>query len=122
MFSATLGFLALLLTSTSTSAQIERAYIDSFVELRGMEYGMSQERIEFVQDVIKCESNYKKNSLGDKGKAYSYFQFWRRTFDNFKTIYGHTWLSYDEPADHLELGMWAFSTGKLDKHWTCASK
>jgi len=119
MFSATLALLFALSTSTPPK-DLEKAFVKSQIELKGMEFGLSEERIEFIQKVVKCESNYQKYALGDKGKAYSYFQFWRSTFNNFKKEWGHTWLDYDNPTDHIELGMWAFSTGKLDSHWTCA--
>ena len=119
MFTATIGLLSLLLATSSSAIEVEKAYVNSFVELKGMEYGMTQERIKFVQKIIKCESNYKSNVYGDKGKAYSYLQFWRGTFDKFKKEWGHTWLSYDNPEDHLELGIYAFSKG-YDSHWTCS--
>jgi hypothetical protein len=119
MFLSTIAFL-FALSTTAPQNELDKAFVKTQIELKGMEFGMSEDRIEFIQKVVQCESNYQENAVGDKGKAYSYFQFWETTFNQFKKIWGHTWLDYDNPEDHIELGMWAFSQG-YDKHWTCAS-
>lgn len=119
MFTATFAFL-FALSTTTTQVNLEEAYVKSRIELTAMEFGLDNARIKFIEDVVKCESSFKKHALGDNGKAYSYFQFHKPTFEMFKKEWGHHWLDYSNPEDHIKLGVYSFYKG-YDSHWSCAS-
>ncbi len=72
--------------------------------------------------VIVCESNWRPTVYGDGGKAYSYAQFHKPTFDRWAKELNKD-LSYTNPDDHLELMAYAFSKGtSYKKRWTCWTK
>lgn len=73
---------------------------------------------EHLIKVAQCESNFNEKALGDNGKAYSIFQFWKETFKTFKQEAEMLWLQYEDPIDQIRLAVWAFSNGK-ESHWTC---
>lgn len=72
--------------------------------------------------VITCESGWRPEVYGDGGKAYSYAQFHRPTFEMWAKEINKD-LSYTNPDDHLELMAYAFSRGTSYKNdWTCWTK
>lgn len=75
-----------------------------------------------MDKVIICESNWRSDVYGDGGKAYSYAQFHKPTFERWTKEINKD-LSYSNPIDHLELMAYAFGQGvKYKKHWTCYTK
>lgn len=63
--------------------------------------------------VIKCESNFRIDALGDSGKAFGLLQFHKSTFDQYCKG------DYHSPKDQLSCGASMFQTPKLKLHWTC---
>lgn len=72
-------------------------------------------------EVMRCESGFKPEVVGDHGNAYGIGQFWPRTFDMFKNEAGLPELEYKRPLDQINLMAWAFANGK-ERHWTCFGK
>lgn len=69
-------------------------------------------------EIARCESDFNPLALGDQGRAWSYFQFWRGTFENFKNEAGASYLRYENPDDGIELAVWAVANGHASS-WTC---
>lgn len=86
--------------------------------LTSLQYGMDPV---LMTELARCESGFQPYIKGDNGKAFSYYQFHRPTFDLFKEEAGAPWLRYENPDDSIELAVWAIKNGKKD-HWTCFDK
>ena len=72
-------------------------------------------------EVSRCESNFKHDVYGDRGKAYGIMQFWENTFNQFKKEANLEHLEYKNLKDQAQLAAWAFSKG-YQNHWTCYRK
>ena len=97
--------------SEETIEEVVRNYIRSLDGLFGT-------KAETIERVAKCESNFNPYVYGDKGKAYSVMQFWRKTFDAFKDEANMENLQYENWQDQIYLAFWSFANGKKG-HWVC---
>ncbi len=71
-----------------------------------------------LKKIAECESDYNKTLLGDKGRAYSVYQFHKDTFDRWSKEMGEN-LDYKSYLDNIKLGVWSFSQGeKYRNAWT----
>lgn len=75
---------------------------------------------EVVYEIIKCESQWKEDAVGDGGRAYGLAQFHRPTWDWLCELSGKD-LDYYEPHHQIELLTWALENGR-GYLWTCARK
>ena len=73
-----------------------------------------------VYEIIKCESQWKENAVGDGGRAYGLAQFHRPTWDWLTELSGKD-LDYENPSHQIELLTWALENGRAYL-WTCARK
>lgn len=81
----------------------------------------SEEGVEVNEDVyriIKCESQWKFDAVGDGGKAFGLAQFHRPTFDWLVELSGLEGLDYYEPKDQIVLLDWALKNNR-EYLWTC---
>lgn len=72
-----------------------------------------------VYAIIKCESQWKEDAVGDGGRAYGLAQFHRPTWDWLVKLSGKKGLDYYEPSHQIELLTWALENGR-GYLWTCA--
>lgn len=93
-------------------------YIDAMANV----YGQSASR---MRAVANCESAYKQDAeraitvYGDKGKAYSLWQFHKQTFLKWEKESGMD-LDYGSWRDQTKLAGWAWSQGRSYRDdWTC---
>jgi len=73
-----------------------------------------------VYAIIKCESSWKEDAVGDGGRAYGLAQFHRPTWDWLTELSGKD-LDYKNPQHQIELLTWAIENGR-SYLWTCARK
>jgi len=73
-----------------------------------------------VAQIVKCESNWKVDAVGDRGLSYGVAQFQVPTFNRMAKVYkeelGYD-LSYTSPEDQIELLSFAISKG-WGREWT----
>lgn len=73
-----------------------------------------------VSKIIKCESNWNVNAIGDNGHSRGIAQFQEPTFNRMKKVfqeeYGYD-LSYTSPEDQINLLSFALSKG-WGREWT----
>lgn len=71
-----------------------------------------------LKKIASCESGFTKDKVGDKGLAFSVFQFHKPTFDRWSKEMGQE-LDYGNYIDHVRLAAWAFSRGETYRDdWT----
>jgi hypothetical protein len=73
-----------------------------------------------VYRIIKCESQWKEDAIGDGGRAYGLAQFHRPTWDWLVKLSGKN-LDYYNPQHQIELLDWALENGR-GYLWTCWRK
>lgn len=72
-----------------------------------------------LMSVVKCESNFNPNAIGDGGKAKNIFQYHEETFNRYAKLYGEK-LDYNSYADQAKLTSWIFVNYPKEKHaWSC---
>ena len=98
------------------------AYIINMAQI----YGANQ--LEMIA-TSNCESDWLKNpdhaiiAIGDYGKSYGVWQFWKKTFNKWKLEANMPELQYHNWQDATKLAAWAFSKGDDYKYaWTCYRK
>lgn len=70
-----------------------------------------------LMQVIKCESSYRTNAVGDDGLAYGLLQFHKPTFDKFCEG------NYYSAKDQLVCAAKMWSQNEKNKlHWSCWKK
>lgn len=73
-----------------------------------------------MEEVLRCESNFKQTAVGDHGNARGVAQFWKGTFDRFKAESGLD-VEYTDEEGQIELMNWAMAHG-YESHWSCHAK
>ena len=61
------------------------------------------ENKEIIECLIKNESGWNINAVGDSGKANGILQFHRPTFEYYKELYNEEWLEYENPIHQIIL-------------------
>lgn len=87
--------------------------IEPFIEEVAKEQKVSPR---IPENVVKLESNYEIDAVGDKGLAYSVAQFHEETFNWMKQKaldqgQPFFYLEYKNPADQITLLVWAIKNG-----------
>ena len=76
-----------------------------------------------ISCLIKYESNWNINAVGDNGKARNVLQFWEGTFNTFKKKYNLEYLEWNNAEDQILLAqkMLEDDINNL-RHWSVAPK
>ena len=69
-----------------------------------------------LQNLIRCESEWKLDAVGDRGKSYGLLQFKVPTFELFSKKYGLAELDIEDPFDQIDLAALMIKDGYI-KHW-----
>lgn len=70
-----------------------------------------------INKVIECESNWKHETIGDRGLSRGILQFQKSTFNRMAKDFGEE-LDYNSQYDQIKLGTWALSNPKYQREWT----
>jgi len=81
----------------------------------GVQYGIPSSEI---KNVLKAESGYSQEAVGDHGKALSCAQFHKDTFDGYAAQYGQP-LNYPSCIDQEKLMAWMWASNpQTTQLWT----
>jgi len=68
--------------------------------------------------LIRYESNWKEDAVGDSGRAFGILQFWQSTFSLYAEKYGLT-LDYKNPEDQIYLAYRMLEDNPANiQHWS----
>jgi len=73
---------------------------------------------DYLLAVMRCESNGKQSTVGDKGLSRGIFQIQKPTWERFTKEMGEK-LDYNSPMDQAKVAAWAFANGH-DGEWSTA--
>lgn len=75
-----------------------------------------------IQNLIRCESEWKLDALGDNGASQGLLQFKVPTFDLFSKKYGLEYYDIENPYHQIDLAALMISDGYIN-HWkNCGKK